>query len=54
MNMAQMADNPNIKVFWPGPVPDGKQSTFALPYYVGLVKGAPDAPTTARSSSTSC
>jgi len=42
MNMAQMADNPNIKVFWPAG-PDGKRSTFALPYYIGLVKGAPDA-----------
>jgi 2-aminoethylphosphonate transport system substrate-binding protein len=42
MNMAQMADNPNIRVFWPAG-PDGKRSTFALPYYVGLVKGAPNA-----------
>ena len=42
MNMSQMTDNPNIKVFWPAG-PDGKRSTFALPYYVGLVKGAPDA-----------
>ena len=42
MNMAQMADDPNIKVFWPAG-PDGKRSTFALPYYVGLVKGAPHA-----------
>lgn len=42
MNMAQMADNPNIKVFWPAG-PDGKRSTFALPYYIGLVKGAPNA-----------
>jgi 2-aminoethylphosphonate transport system substrate-binding protein len=42
MNMAQMADNPNIRVFWPAG-PDGKRSTFALPYYVGLVKGAPHA-----------
>jgi 2-aminoethylphosphonate transport system substrate-binding protein len=42
MNMAQMADNPNIKIFWPAG-PDGKRSTFALPYYVGLVKGAPHA-----------
>ena len=36
MNMSQMADNPNIQVFWPAG-PDGKRSTFALPYYVGLV-----------------
>ena len=42
MNMSQMADNPNIKVFWPAG-PDGTRSTFALPYYVGLVKGAPHA-----------
>ena len=42
MNMAQMVDNPNIRVFWPAG-PDGKRSTFALPYYIGLVKGAPDA-----------
>jgi 2-aminoethylphosphonate transport system substrate-binding protein len=41
MNMAQMADNPNIKVFWPA-APDGTRSTFALPYYIGLVNGAPD------------
>jgi 2-aminoethylphosphonate transport system substrate-binding protein len=42
MNMTQMTDNPNIKVFWPAGK-DGTRSTFALPYYVGLVKGAPDA-----------
>ncbi len=42
MNLAQMADNPNIRVFWPAG-PDGKRSTFALPYYIGLVKGAPNA-----------
>jgi len=42
MNMSQMTDNPNIKVFWPAG-PDGKRSTFALPYYIGLVKGAPNA-----------
>ncbi|MDQ0473366.1 2-aminoethylphosphonate ABC transporter substrate-binding protein [Labrys wisconsinensis] len=41
MNMSQMADNPNIKVFWPAG-PDGTRSTFALPYYVGLVHGAPN------------
>ncbi len=42
MNLAQMAQNPNIKVFWPAG-PDGSRSTFALPYYIGLVKGAPHA-----------
>ena len=41
MNMAQMADNPNIHIFWPAG-PDGKKSTFALPYYIALVKGAPN------------
>ena len=40
MNVAQMADNPNIRVFWPAG-PDGQRSTFAIPYYVGLVRGAP-------------
>jgi len=42
MNVSQMSDNPNIRVFWPAG-PDGQRSTFALPYYVGLVKGAPNA-----------
>jgi len=42
MNIDQMRTNPNIQVFWPAG-PDGKRSTFALPYYVGLVKGAPHA-----------
>lgn len=42
MNMSQMADNPNIKVFWPAG-PDGVRSAMPLPYYVGLVAGAPDA-----------
>jgi 2-aminoethylphosphonate transport system substrate-binding protein len=42
MNLAQMAQNPNIKVFWPAG-PDGVRSTFALPYYAGLVNGAPHA-----------
>jgi 2-aminoethylphosphonate transport system substrate-binding protein len=40
MNMSQMGDNPNIRVFWPAGQ-DGKRSTFALPYYVALVHGAP-------------
>jgi 2-aminoethylphosphonate transport system substrate-binding protein len=40
MNLSQMADNPNIRIFWPAG-PDGKRSTFSLPYYVGLVQGAP-------------
>jgi 2-aminoethylphosphonate transport system substrate-binding protein len=42
MNMSQMEQNPNIRVFWPAG-PDGQRSTLALPYYVGLVAGAPDA-----------
>ena len=42
MNVDQIRTNPNVKVFWPAG-PDGKRSTFALPYYVGLVKGAPNA-----------
>ncbi len=42
MNMAQKVQNPNLQVFWPAG-PDGTRSTFALPYYMGLVKGAPDA-----------
>jgi 2-aminoethylphosphonate transport system substrate-binding protein len=42
MNVSQMAQNPNIRVFWPAG-PDGKRSTFAIPYYIGLVQGAPHA-----------
>lgn len=42
MNISQMAANPNIRIFWPAG-PNGERSTFALPYYVTLVKGAPDA-----------
>jgi 2-aminoethylphosphonate transport system substrate-binding protein len=41
MNVAQMKQNPAIQVFFPAG-PDGVRSTFALPYYIGLVKGAPD------------
>ena len=37
MNIAQMAQNPNLRVFFPAG-PDGKRSTFALPYYIGLVQ----------------
>lgn len=42
MNMSQMAENPNIRVFWPAG-PNGERSALALPYYIGLVTGAPDA-----------
>ena len=42
MNFSQMADNPNIQVFWPAG-PDGARTTFAIPYYIALVHGAPHA-----------
>jgi len=42
MNISQMADNPNIQVFWPAGS-DGSRTTFAIPYYIGLVQGAPHA-----------
>jgi 2-aminoethylphosphonate transport system substrate-binding protein len=42
MNLAQMGDNPNIRVFFPEG-PNGKRETFALPYDVALVHGAPHA-----------
>ena len=42
MNMSQMADDPNIRVFWPAG-PNGERSALPLPYYIGLVAGAPDA-----------
>ncbi len=38
MNLSQMADNPNIRVFWPAG-PNGERSAMPLP----LVTGAPDA-----------
>jgi 2-aminoethylphosphonate transport system substrate-binding protein len=41
MNLSQMSDNPNIRVFWPAG-PDGERSAMPLPYYVALVAGAPD------------
>lgn len=41
MNFSQMAKNPNIRLFWPAGV-DGQRWTISLPYYVGLVRGAPD------------
>jgi 2-aminoethylphosphonate transport system substrate-binding protein len=41
MNMAQSADNPNIRIFFPTG-PDGKKTAFALPYYIALVNGGPD------------
>ena len=40
MNLAQMRNNPNVKVFFPAG-PNGKRTVFPLPYYIGLVAGAP-------------
>jgi 2-aminoethylphosphonate transport system substrate-binding protein len=42
MNTSQMPQNPNLCIFFPAG-PDGKRSTLALPYYIGLVQGAPHA-----------
>ena len=42
MNISQMAQNPNIRIFFPAG-PNGQRSTFALPYYISLVHGAPHA-----------
>lgn len=42
MNFSQMADDPNIRVFFPAG-PDGKRSTFSIAYVIGLVAGAPHA-----------
>jgi 2-aminoethylphosphonate transport system substrate-binding protein len=42
MNLAQMRNNPNVKVFFPAG-PNGKRSVFSLPYYIGLVANAPHA-----------
>ncbi|WP_322062673.1 2-aminoethylphosphonate ABC transporter substrate-binding protein [Paraburkholderia sp. J63] len=40
MNLLQLHDNPNVRMFFPAG-PDGKRATFSLPYYIGLVSGAP-------------
>ncbi len=40
MNISQMGQDPNLRIFFPSG-PDGKRSTLALPYYIGLVQGAP-------------
>ncbi|HVO90045.1 MAG TPA: 2-aminoethylphosphonate ABC transporter substrate-binding protein [Casimicrobiaceae bacterium] len=40
MNFAQMTDNPNLRIFWPADA-KGQRTTLPLPYYIGLVKGAP-------------
>jgi 2-aminoethylphosphonate transport system substrate-binding protein len=41
MNLAQSASNPNIRIFFPAG-PDGKKSVFPIPYFIGLVNGAPE------------
>src|SRR5215472_14303244 len=40
MNISQMADNPNIKVFWPAG-PGGERTALFLHYHIGLVQNAP-------------
>jgi 2-aminoethylphosphonate transport system substrate-binding protein len=40
MNYAQMTQYPAIKIAVPAG-PDGKKTAMALPYHIGLVKGAP-------------
>lgn len=40
MNYAQMTQYPDIKIAFPAG-PDGKKTAMALPYDIGLVKGAP-------------
>ena len=40
MNFSQMTDNPNLRIFWPADA-KGQRTTLPLPYYIGLVKGAP-------------
>ena len=42
MNFSQMTDNPNLRIFWPADA-KGQRTTLSLPYYMGLVKGAPHA-----------
>lgn len=42
MNLAQAVDNPNVRIFFPAG-PDGRKTTFALPYYIALVANAPHA-----------
>ena len=42
MNISQMGQDPNLRVFFPAG-PDGKRWTLPLPYYIGLVQGAPHA-----------
>jgi 2-aminoethylphosphonate transport system substrate-binding protein len=42
MNIDQSKSNPNIRIFFPAG-PNGERSTLALPYYAGIVAGAPHA-----------
>jgi 2-aminoethylphosphonate transport system substrate-binding protein len=42
MNLAQMRDNANVRVFFPAG-PDGRRTAFPLPYYIGLVANGPHA-----------
>jgi 2-aminoethylphosphonate transport system substrate-binding protein len=40
MNLQQLADNPNIRIFWPAG-PAGERSALSMPYYAGLGAEAP-------------
>lgn len=40
MNLAQMARNPNVRIFWPADA-QGERSALAIPYVIALVQGAP-------------
>ena len=40
MNFAQMADNPNLRIFWPADA-KGQRTTLLAAVLHGLVKGAP-------------
>ncbi|MBB1202305.1 2-aminoethylphosphonate ABC transporter substrate-binding protein [Enterobacteriaceae bacterium 89] len=40
MNLSQMAQNPNVKIFWPADA-KGERSALELPYAIGLVQGGP-------------
>ncbi len=42
MNGAQLLRNPNVEIFFPAG-PNGRRSTLALPYFAGIVCGAPHA-----------
>lgn len=41
MNYSQMADNPNLRIFWPADA-KGQRTTFSEPYDIALVKGGPN------------